>query len=387
MGCKVLWLNVALLAYLMICEHVRAQCTQPSFPSSNAIVSDSHLLAQSFPDGSTVTFECEIGYKPENSRASKSVKCERNQWTSLELNCIKKSCGSPPEFDNGRYDKEGILFGDKITAVCNPGYMLDGRIKHRWCRDQGWDGRDPVCEVVKCTAPPPIVNGQLEEEPLDSYEYSQVVTYKCNGGLSLIGSPTLHCSENGTFQPDPPKCMDGCPKPEIPHAIRIGGKSAPYKLNNFIDYRCEDPYTMKGEYHIVCKENGWNPEPPKCIGPCSRPDLGGNVILTEEFRTQNSFPDQSKVTFECDRGYEPVDSTVSKSVTCEENHWTKLLLTCKATTTTTSTIVTTTTSTTVMCQTRPDNNERSEDTSPSSTTVALSVVGVLAVLGLIKGFH
>ncbi|ROL46897.1 Complement component receptor 1-like protein [Anabarilius grahami] len=208
-------------------------------------------------------------------------------------------------------------------------YMLAGQIKERWCRDQGWDGRDPVCEVVKCEAPPTIENGQLDEEPKDNYDYSQVVSYKCNSGLSLIGSSTLLCSEDGTFKPDPPKCSDGCPKPEILHATRIGGKSPPYKLGNFIDYKCEDGYTMKGDYHIVCSAEGWNPDPPKCIGPCGKPVFEGHVILTAEFRSKTIFPLGSKVTVECMTGYEPVDSTVSKSVTCEETNWTELLLTCK----------------------------------------------------------
>ncbi|XP_056123979.1 membrane cofactor protein-like [Rhinichthys klamathensis goyatoka] len=144
-------------------------------------------------------------------------------------------------------------------------YILDGLIKDRWCRDQGWDGRDPVCEVVKCKAPPAIVNGQLEEGPLDSYDYLQAVSYRCNSGFSLIGNSILHCSEDGTFKPDPPKCMDGCLKPEISHATRIGGRSPPYKLGHFIDYKCDDGFTMKGDFHIVCGSTGWNPEPPKCI--------------------------------------------------------------------------------------------------------------------------
>ncbi|XP_056124173.1 membrane cofactor protein-like isoform X1 [Rhinichthys klamathensis goyatoka] len=342
MGCKVLWLSVALIPYLMICEHVRAQCTQPSFASRNVILSESYLSTQSFPDGSTVTFECGIGHKPVNSRASKSATCERNQWTSLELECTKKTCGSLPDFDNGRYERTGNLFGDKVTAVCNTGYMLDGLIKDRWCRDQGWDGRDPVCEVVKCKAPPAIVNGQLEDVPLDSYDYLQAVSYRCNSGFSLIGNSALHCSENGTFKPDPPKCMDGCPKPEISHATRIGGRSPPYKLGHFIDYKCDDGFSMKGDFHIVCGSTGWNPEPPKCIEHCSLPDFRGNVTLTEKFDAHKKFPLGSKVTFECIRGFEPVDSTVSKSVTCEENKWTELIFTCKAlpSTTTTATIVT-----------------------------------------------
>ncbi|XDV46054.1 hypothetical protein PO909_014025 [Leuciscus waleckii] len=297
MGCKVLWLNVALLSFLMIGKHVRAQCTQPSFPSKNVVVSESSVLAETFPDGSTVTFECDIGHKPVNSRASKYVTCEGNQWTSLELECTKKSCGSPPEFHNGRYEKEGILFGNKITAVCNTGYMLDGLIKDRWCRDQGWDGRDPVCEVVKCKAPPAIVNGQLGEQPLDSYEYQQVVSYRCNSGLSLIGSSTLHCSDNGTFIPDPPKCLDVCPKPEIPHAYRSAGRPPPYILKNFLEYKCDDGYTMKGDSHILCTENGWDPKPPKCIAlptTTTTSTIVTSTIVTSTIVTSKARPNKDQ---------------------------------------------------------------------------------------------
>ncbi|XDV46062.1 hypothetical protein PO909_014025, partial [Leuciscus waleckii] len=263
-----------------------AQCTQPSFPSKNVVVS-----------GSTVTFECDIGHKPVNSRASKYVTCEGNQWTSLELECTKKSCGSPPEFHNGRYEKEGILFGNKITAVCNTGYMLDGLIKDRWCRDQGWDGRDPVCEVVKCKAPPAIVNGQLGEQPLDSYEYQQVVSYRCNSGLSLIGSSTLHCSDNGTFIPDPPKCLDVCPKPEIPHAYRSAGRPPPYILKNFLEYKCDDGYTMKGDSHILCTENGWDPKPPKCIAlptTTTTSTIVTSTIVTSTIVTSKARPNKDQ---------------------------------------------------------------------------------------------
>lgn len=61
--------------------------------------------------------------------------------------------------------------------------------------------------VVKCKAPPGIKNGRLEEEPQDSYDYLNAVSYSCNSGFSLIGSSSLRCSENGKFKPDPPKCL------------------------------------------------------------------------------------------------------------------------------------------------------------------------------------
>uniref|UniRef100_A0A671M816 Sushi domain-containing protein n=1 Tax=Sinocyclocheilus anshuiensis TaxID=1608454 RepID=A0A671M816_9TELE len=207
MRCKVLCPSVALLAYLMICQHVRAQCTQPSFTSRNVILTAEHLSTPSFPDGSTVTFECVIGHKPVDLKASKSVTCQGNQWTNLELSCTRKSCGSLADFLYGRYEMTGNLFGDTAKPVCVEGYMLAGQETTRTCRDQGWDGQDTVCEPVKCSAPPAIENGQLEDEPLESYDYSQAVSYRCNKGLNLIGQSTLHCSEDGTFKPDPPKCV------------------------------------------------------------------------------------------------------------------------------------------------------------------------------------
>ncbi len=60
--------------------------------------------------------------------------------------------------------------------------------------------------------------------------------------------------------------------------------------------------------------------------PCGLPELSEHVTLTEE---RKNFPNGSKVTVECIHGYEPVDATVSKTITCEETKWTKSLLTCK----------------------------------------------------------
>uniref|UniRef100_A0A672MCL8 Sushi domain-containing protein n=1 Tax=Sinocyclocheilus grahami TaxID=75366 RepID=A0A672MCL8_SINGR len=204
-----------------------------------------------------------------------------------------------------------------------------GLIKNETCRDQGWDGRDPLCEPVKCSAPPALENGQLQDEPLDSYDYLDAVSYRCNTGLNLIGQSTLHCSEDGTFKPDPPKCVDGCLTPTIPNAKRIGGKSPPYKLGNFIEYKCEDGYTLKGDAYIVCKANGWSPEPPQCIAECTPPSFASrNVVLTANHLSTQSFSDGSTVTFECVIGHKPVNLKASRSVTCEQNQWTSLELSC-----------------------------------------------------------
>ncbi|KAK2885549.1 hypothetical protein QQF64_021056 [Cirrhinus molitorella] len=259
MGCKVLCPSFALLAYLMICEHVRAQCTQPSFGSNNVV------LTGISADGSTATFECMIGYKPVDSKASRSVTCKGNQWTNLDFTCTKKSCGPLPDIINGRYEMTGILFGDTAKPVCNQGYMLAGQETPRVCREKGWDGQsDPLCESVKCLPPPAIENGQLVDVPLDSYSYLQAVSYRCNEGFDIVGESSLFCSDDGNFKPGPPECFGGCLKPIIPNAIRISGRP-PYKLKSTVEYKCEKGYTMKGESSITCEANGWNHPLPQCI--------------------------------------------------------------------------------------------------------------------------
>lgn len=59
-----------------------------------------------------------------------------------------------------------------------------------------------------------------------------------------------------------------CDKPEIKNANKIEGKSAPYKYNNFVRYRCNKGYRMEGSdtVSMKCTERGWDPAPPTCEG-------------------------------------------------------------------------------------------------------------------------
>lgn len=59
--------------------------------------------------------------------------------------------------------------------------------------------------VVTCDPPPTITGGSYHDDK-DVYNYREVVEYSCDSGLTLIGSATSTCSENGQFQPSPPQC-------------------------------------------------------------------------------------------------------------------------------------------------------------------------------------
>ncbi|CAB1329994.1 unnamed protein product, partial [Coregonus sp. 'balchen'] len=160
-----IWMVQLALMFLTI----QAQsCTKP-IGGPNMVLSDALITHETFVDRAKVNFHCAIGYA--SAGRSRSV-----TW---------KSCGSPGEGKNGHFDlSEGILFGDKVVATCNTGYMLVGS-DVRTCMDGGWDGRVPLCEVVKCGKPPTIVNGGPVVQPEEMYNYGDVVQYGCEKDYTL----------------------------------------------------------------------------------------------------------------------------------------------------------------------------------------------------------
>uniref|UniRef100_A0A3B4CNY4 Sushi domain-containing protein n=1 Tax=Pygocentrus nattereri TaxID=42514 RepID=A0A3B4CNY4_PYGNA len=269
------------LCYIQLCSFffvvvcfcyfvLSAQCETPK-PGGNRILTP-ESNKPTYSGGDTVTFQCIVGYKPVNSKASKTLTCSGNSWdySTLKLECTKKTCGALPDFPNGRYiyspeGAEGILFGATAAAECNEGYLLL-RYPDRHCRDSGWDGREPVCEVVKCLPPPEILNGQPEEPLLEEYEYGQAVTYICNAGYTRFGVSTVSCSNNGTFQPSPPECEKvSCDPPSVLNGNKIEG-IPPYRYKSTIKFACTSGFKMEGSPSLVCERNGWDLPPPNCTG-------------------------------------------------------------------------------------------------------------------------
>lgn len=251
---------------LLKIENIRAQCERPSVQGNRQLKSDSYQ--SSYPDGSTAEFECSVGYLPVNSRASKIITCNGKTWTDLELQCKKKSCGALPDFLNGRYTfspegDDSILYGAQATPECDKGYVLTGI--PRICNVDGWRGREPVCEEVKCLPPPDPEHGKPTEPLEEIYRYQTVITYSCNEGYVLSGSDSISCLENGKFQ-TPPQCSKlSCDETEFdPKSSKTGAKP-PYKLGSLVSFYCSPGYILDGDRELKCEPSGWSSRPPQCI--------------------------------------------------------------------------------------------------------------------------
>lgn len=229
-----------------------------------------HLKAQftsqtSFPKGSKVVFECSTGHVV-GGEGTMTVDCLGEHWTPLRARCQRVSCGPPGDVMNGWYDiGEGLEFGNVARAHCDSGYILVG-ISQRTCMQQGWSGREAVCEPIDCGPAPEITYGAAVSELEESYSYGAVIWYRCNPGLTLIGSPAIHCDKTGQFIPDPPKCIDvTCPTPVIENANRIEGTYPPYTYPSYVRFECRRGYKMFGSPSLNCQIDGrWSEVYPWC---------------------------------------------------------------------------------------------------------------------------
>ncbi|XP_071203819.1 C4b-binding protein-like isoform X4 [Salvelinus alpinus] len=318
--CWSLIIGMVQLAYMVL--PVQAQeCSKP-IGKPNMVLTEASITKETFGEGTNANFECEIGYV--SAGGSRSVTCTAGVWSEVKLTCKRRSCGHPGEVTNGKYILEGVEFGARAAVTCDTGYTLVGS-GVRNCLAEGWDGRVPVCEVVKCGKPPTIVNGGPVIPPEDEYSYRSVVEYSCEKEFTLVGTKSIVCEKDGEFQPAPPECkMVSCPAPVVENGVRIEGRSPPYKHKSFVTYKCNDGYEMTGEASLTCEIEGWSASIPTCkVVSCPDPVVENGVRI--EGRSP-PYKHKSFVTYKCNDGYE---MTGEASLTCEIEGWSASIPTCK----------------------------------------------------------
>ncbi|XP_024914743.1 membrane cofactor protein isoform X2 [Cynoglossus semilaevis] len=253
-----MWKISVLLVFLVYITIAQAQeCNEPV--GENMKLKDP---PSSFPDGTTVTFACIVGY--QSAGGSPSITCTAGTWSPIKLKCERKNCGSAGEILNGQTNyPEETLFGDKVIYTCNTGYVMIGT-KERICGDQGWMGREPTCEAVSCD--PPTANANSEYSPIkDNYGYNQQVRYICKDDLALIGSPVSTCIETG-FDTEPPTCIAvSCPDDDVANGEQVSGSRPPHRYKAIVTFKCLSGYVMEGVATQVCGlDSKWSPGLPKC---------------------------------------------------------------------------------------------------------------------------
>ncbi|XP_056241660.1 membrane cofactor protein-like isoform X4 [Seriola aureovittata] len=263
-----------------LCLAITAQdCDKPQ-PGPNMQLRGDDILLETFPNGASVSFDCDVGYM--SAGGSSTIVCTSGTWSTIMLSCKKRNCGATDEVINGNVDYlEGTEYGAILKVVCNPGFQPVGGSKEIRCEAQGWTGRLPSCEAVVCEPPPPVVGGSFNPVK-DMYSYRDAITYSCQRDYTLVGAKTISCSDEGILTPNPPQCVATveCEEPVIKNAIWSGGARPPYKYKSLVTYKCNTGFIMEGEGSLTCQIDGkWSPAFPTCkdrLHPTDKPTEPGN---------------------------------------------------------------------------------------------------------------
>lgn len=89
-----------------------ADCVRPVLPDEMKL-SDEALLQSSFPEGTSITLACDLGYN--RTSGSGLVKCSGVTWTQPDLICISES-----PVTMGRYRTTGGLMRLTLDALLFP---------------------------------------------------------------------------------------------------------------------------------------------------------------------------------------------------------------------------------------------------------------------------
>ncbi|XP_054377487.1 complement receptor type 1 isoform X5 [Pongo abelii] len=255
--------------------------------------------ASDFPIGTSLKYECH----PEYYGRPFSITCLDNLvWSSPKDVCKRKSCKTPPDPVNGMVHViTDIQVGSRINYSCTTGHRLIGHSSAE-CILSGntahWSTKPPICQRIPCGLPPTIANGDFISTNREYFYYGSVVTYRCNPG------------SRGRKVFELVVCQ---PPPEILH-----GEHTPSHQDNFspgqeVFYSCEPGYDLRGAVSLHCTPQGdWSPEAPRCAVKSCDDFLGqlphGRVLFPLNLQLG------AKVSFVCDEGFRLKGSSVSHCV-------------------------------------------------------------------------
>uniref|UniRef100_A0A669EUV2 CUB and Sushi multiple domains 2 n=1 Tax=Oreochromis niloticus TaxID=8128 RepID=A0A669EUV2_ORENI len=239
--------------------------------------------------GATAIFSCNTGYTLVGSRVRECM--SNGLWSGTQVQCLAGHCGTPEPIVNGQIIGENYNYRGSVVYQCNPGFRLIG-VSVRVCeQDHRWSGRTPVCVPITCGHPGNPTFGMTQGT---QFNLNDVVRFICNTGYVLQGAVKSTCQANGQWSNALPRCkIVNCTEPgHVENSIRQVLSSGPhrYSFQTTVSYRCSPGYYLLGTSSISCQGDGtWDRSLPKCLLVlCDRPSVPPYTQISGDRRTVGS---------------------------------------------------------------------------------------------------
>ncbi|XP_063967411.1 sushi, von Willebrand factor type A, EGF and pentraxin domain-containing protein 1-like isoform X2 [Lytechinus pictus] len=241
------------------CEGVPS-CLQPTVPSDGSINPD-HTQYGLY---TRIYYACNEGFSlvgPDEAVCESGGTWNPSTTPSCEASCDK------PTLANGYVDpdKTSYMNGEVLNYECNTNYTLVG-VSTTTCRNGVYDPSTlPTC--FSMCSPRVVENSDynVQQPPVD---HASTITIECDHGYST-GTGTeqdLTCND-GNFNDDPPVCYENCPplSATFDNGVR-SGDTTPFYHEEQVSYLCNTGYSLVGSPVITCNDGEWTDDEPVCKG-------------------------------------------------------------------------------------------------------------------------
>ena len=298
--------------------------TPPSVDNADIL---NPLASGSYNIGQRVQYQCDVGYELSINTLNPLgiISCQNTgQWEASLPQCDLVTCSQPVQILNGEFEAEGLVYGSNLTYSCDEGYEMIGEAVLTCGSDGLWLGEVPTCNAITCDPPDSILNGQVVYKDL---RLGSVVRYKCNEGYELsIDQDVRRCLANLSFEGEDPVCEPvRCNEPDD---LLYGSKVVEgYEFQSIVTYQCDEGYILKGDSARTCtKDKTWNGQVPICdIVQCDKP----SEIISNGRMIGTNFTYGSVIEYVCDEGYS-LDGISNERQCLSSGQWDRPIPVCTA---------------------------------------------------------
>lgn len=275
-------------------------CGSPEVVTNGRYSIDGGEVENAHTFGRSVVLRCNPGYELPSGEQLRRTCTATGEWSPDELACSPVSCGAPDDVKHATYTAEGgFTYGERVVYSCAAGYELEGAADLQCGADAEWNAPAPTCEPIDCERAPTVANS--EHSPQAPLLYPESVTYTCREGYRMVGTPTLTCTVDGSYDVPAPSCPPvSCGPPTLDDHVRIVESTGANTYGDEVKYACAIGHEMTtGVAKVVCRSSGeWSSSSPQCQ-PVS---CGIPASISNGARTYDSELYLALAIYTCDEG-------------------------------------------------------------------------------------
>ncbi|XP_065179367.1 sushi, von Willebrand factor type A, EGF and pentraxin domain-containing protein 1-like [Sycon ciliatum] len=270
-----------------------AQCVPIMCPIPRPIANGGYT-GDGFAVGNELDFYCNAGHRLAG--AEQLICLPDGTWNMPLPSCMVVDCGNPGRPENGARQGDAFTYTNHVTYSCNDGYRLLGSTVRHCLADGTWSGEPASCNLGSCGDPG---TPRFGSRKMSGTTVGDTVDWECDRGYKIVGEPAAECQMNGRWTRPTPTCERiRCTDPGMPaNGARIGDD---FNAGSMVSFTCDRGYMLQGSPTIDCLMTGrWSDPVPVCVvmvcGDPGRPENG--------FRNMDGNVLNSVTRFECNPGY------------------------------------------------------------------------------------